>query len=183
MGDGVMQGTLFPEMAGEGVTSLELQVTRLNSCNSKLETQNSTDTDGTKRTLDSLRSLDIIDTVDRVDRLLIELTRRGVVFQVDGTDLIFHPKYLVSPKHLAELKALKPTIIERLFPLWPVEESGPARGKMAACTACGSLELWQSLTGNWHCQRCRPPTKGLKLLAKTSRIRSRLKPPPLENGC
>lgn len=25
------------------------------------------------------------------------------------------------------------------------------------CPACGTLELWQSVAGNWRCQRCDPP--------------------------
>jgi len=39
------------------------------------------------------------------------------------------------------------------------------------CPECGSLELWESLTGNWRCQICDPPTKARALLQHTERIR------------
>lgn len=31
------------------------------------------------------------------------------------------------------------------------------------CLKCGTLELWQSLAGNWRCLRCDPPIKAQRL--------------------
>jgi len=31
------------------------------------------------------------------------------------------------------------------------------------CPKCRTLELWQSLAGNWHCLRCDPPVKARRL--------------------
>lgn len=28
---------------------------------------------------------------------------------------------------------------------------------VTACTTCGSLELWQTIKGQWRCQHCDPP--------------------------
>ena len=38
------------------------------------------------------------------------------------------------------------------------------------CPKCGTLELWQSLVGNWQCLRCDPPTKARRLRQQLSRI-------------
>ena len=36
-------------------------------------------------------------------------------------------------------------------------------GEVLPCPECGTLELWQSLAGNWRCLRCDPPTKARRL--------------------
>lgn len=41
------------------------------------------------------------------------------------------------------------------------------------CPECGSLELWQTLAGNWRCLRCDPPTTAHRLLEQVQRIRRR----------
>ena len=37
------------------------------------------------------------------------------------------------------------------------------------CPECGSLELWQTLTGNWRCLRCDPPTTARRLRERAAR--------------
>jgi hypothetical protein len=39
-----------------------------------------------------------------------------------------------------------------------------------ACPECGTLELWQSLAGNWRCLRCDPPTKAQRLRERAARL-------------
>jgi hypothetical protein len=38
--------------------------------------------------------------------------------------------------------------------------------ELPACPKCGSLELWQTLTGNWRCLHCDPPTTSRRLAAQ-----------------
>lgn len=38
------------------------------------------------------------------------------------------------------------------------------------CPECGTLELWQSLAGNWRCLRCDPPTKARRLRERAARL-------------
>jgi len=45
------------------------------------------------------------------------------------------------------------------------------------CPRCNSLELWQTLAGNWRCLRCDPPTTAIRVLEHVKRIRQRLKMP------
>lgn len=40
------------------------------------------------------------------------------------------------------------------------------------CPTCGTLELWQSMAGNWRCQRCDPPTRWREFQARTSNTSS-----------
>ena len=39
------------------------------------------------------------------------------------------------------------------------------------CPKCGTLELWQSLAGNWRCLRCDPPTKARRLRERAARLK------------
>ena len=46
---------------------------------------------------------------------------------------------------------------------------------LPACPKCQSLELWQTCLGNWRCQSCDPPVRGMKLLEQAQRIRNKAK--------
>ena len=39
------------------------------------------------------------------------------------------------------------------------------------CAVCGSLELWETLAGNWRCRRCDPPTRAEQLRKDAARLR------------
>jgi len=39
------------------------------------------------------------------------------------------------------------------------------------CPECGTLELWQTLAGNWRCLRCDPPIRARRLVELAGRIR------------
>ena len=53
--------------------------------------------------------------------------------------------------------------------LWP----GDNAVDLPPCELCGGLELWQSLTGNWRCLKCDPPTKAQRMLEKAEQLRKR----------
>jgi len=42
----------------------------------------------------------------------------------------------------------------------------------AACPECGRLEMWQTLAGNWRCERCDPPTKSWELMRLAERLKN-----------
>ena len=52
---------------------------------------------------------------------------------------------------------------------WPAE----AEPEPKPCGQCGSLELWQTMTGRWRCMKCDPPTRALEALEQVQRIRQR----------
>ena len=39
------------------------------------------------------------------------------------------------------------------------------------CPVCGSLELWETLAGNWRCRRCDPPTVAQRLREQAARLK------------
>ena len=43
----------------------------------------------------------------------------------------------------------------------------------APCAKCGTLELWQTLAGNWRCLWCDPPTRARRLAEKAAQLRKR----------
>ena len=52
---------------------------------------------------------------------------------------------------------------------WPVNCVDPA--ELTTCPQCDTLEPWQSMAGDWHCQNCKPPDKGRKLRALATQLR------------
>ena len=45
--------------------------------------------------------------------------------------------------------------------------------ELTPCSTCGTLELWQTLVGNWRCQRCDPPATARRLRELSRRLRTR----------
>ena len=54
---------------------------------------------------------------------------------------------------------------------WPTDSIDP--DELDSCPKCGTLELWQTLAGNWRCLRCDPPTTAHRLAERAERIRHR----------
>ncbi len=52
--------------------------------------------------------------------------------------------------------------------LWPAE----AEPWPDPCPECGTLELWQTMTGRWRCMKCDPPRRARWALKKVARLRS-----------
>jgi hypothetical protein len=40
------------------------------------------------------------------------------------------------------------------------------------CPECGTLELWQTLAGNWRCLQCDPPTMARRLRERAARLKT-----------
>ncbi len=40
------------------------------------------------------------------------------------------------------------------------------------CAVCGSLELWQTMLGEWRCHHCNPPTASRRFLRHAERIKA-----------
>jgi hypothetical protein len=49
-------------------------------------------------------------------------------------------------------------------------ESTEVSDPPAPCPECGTLELWESLAGDWRCLRCDPPTKARRLRERMVRL-------------
>lgn len=41
------------------------------------------------------------------------------------------------------------------------------------CDKCDSLDLWQSVAGNWHCAKCDPPEVARALRERAAELRMR----------
>ena len=53
---------------------------------------------------------------------------------------------------------------------WPVNCVDP--DELTPCRECNTLELWQSLAGNWHCHNCNPPDKARQLRELAQRLKT-----------
>ena len=53
---------------------------------------------------------------------------------------------------------------------WPLDSIDP--DELNPCPECGTLELWQTMAGNWRCLRCDPPTKSQRLRNRATRLKS-----------
>ena len=53
---------------------------------------------------------------------------------------------------------------------WPASCIDP--DELTPCPECDTLELWQSLAGNWHCQNCDPPDKARQLRERVKRLKT-----------
>ena len=127
-------------------------------------------------------------------KLVSECQHRGICLfaRDDGNLSIDAPQGALTPEILGQLRIHKLDIIRvlRLRTRQVVErEAGSVspnllhgRRRMVEveevdppdpCSACGSLELWETLLGSWRCLRCDPPTKSDALRKLAARIRKR----------
>ena len=53
---------------------------------------------------------------------------------------------------------------------WPVNCVDPA--ELTTCPQCDTLEPWQSVAGDWHCQNCDPPDKARQLRELALRLKT-----------
>ena len=44
--------------------------------------------------------------------------------------------------------------------------------ELEPCPQCGTLELWQTLAGNWRCRRCDPPTTARRVQERVAQMKS-----------
>ena len=52
---------------------------------------------------------------------------------------------------------------------WPIDSFDPP----APCRMCNTLELWQTVGGDWRCMRCEPPDVSLRWLRLAEEYRER----------
>jgi hypothetical protein len=129
--------------------------------------------------------------------LLIELRSSDVVLTAFGGDAlqVDAPVGALSAAAVEQIRRHKPELLRIVaagyvlnVPEAPVSETDGAEAKvesgeglvgyidpaeLAPCPTCGTLELWQSMTGDWRCERCDPITRGLAFLERAERIRQR----------
>lgn len=61
---------------------------------------------------------------------------------------------------------------------WPLDSVDP--DELDPCRKCGMLELWQTLAGNWRCQRCDPPPEAAERFRNFAAANRQPWPPPAE---
>jgi len=130
--------------------------------------------------------------------LLADLTQLGVEVVAHEDRLRFRPRSALTPGLVERLRTHKEELLAILRPtVFPdgattalaagEAETAESRPDAAPevirwedcldppdpCAKCGSLELWQTLAGNWRCLRCDPPTTATRLLEQVQRIRRR----------
>jgi len=126
--------------------------------------------------------------------LLDRIRQAGGAVEVVGGDLRLRlPKGLLTAAERSILAAHKAEVV-RLLAAGPVVET-PVEVTMPEpveeplldqdtgsvwetavdppppCQQCGSLELWQDLSGSWHCQHCEPPLRSERLREQAARLR------------
>lgn len=99
-----------------------------------------------------------------VTQLMADLNVAGIQLVVVGNRLRYSPKALLTEELAQRLKDSKPELLQLLAPLpckvmelddgWPVNSFEPPE----PCAQCDTLELWQTMLGNWRCERCDPPS-------------------------
>lgn len=113
---------------------------------------------------------------------LNELSPAAILAQlrVHGLDLIAEPAGRVyldgSPEAVAAIPSELVAAMEANWPALrrlatPEPTSYEEIDLPEPCTRCGSLELWQNCLGDWRCQSCNPPVRGMKLLERAARLR------------
>ena len=120
----------------------------------------------------------------RSEDLVAKLTARGVELVAVGNRLRFRPQASVTSEDLALLRRHKAELLRLVgedthgaaasvgLNGWPLDCIDLSQ--LWPCPLCGTLELWQSMTGDWHCERCDPPTPhAIAFMERAERIRKR----------
>ena len=128
-------------------------------------------------------------TVNATD-LITDLARLGIRIEAHGDRLRYSPRSAVTPDLTRRMKAHKGELLAILRGDTPEASADTALHAAVAddpetydagesievidppdpCPKCGTLELWQTLAGNWRCLRCDPPTKARRLRQQLSRF-------------
>ena len=105
--------------------------------------------------------------------LMNDLARLGICIEVRGERLRYAPRSAVTPDLAQRMKAHKPELLVILRS--EADRTGNQPDMIDPpdpCPECGTLELWQTLAGNWRCQQCDPPTTARRLLELAARLKS-----------
>jgi hypothetical protein len=106
--------------------------------------------------------------------LITDLARLGIRIEAQGDRLRYSPRSAVTPDLAERMKANKRGLLAILRPEALALESADDEADYNAealeiidppdpCPECGTLELWQTLAGNWRCLRCDPLTNARRL--------------------
>ncbi|GAA4420240.1 hypothetical protein [Bremerella cremea] len=117
--------------------------------------------------------------MNQLAQLLADCDTAGVRLIPTGPDQlkIDAPQAALTPELIERLKTQKASLLQILKTVrqdipdqeaWPETIDGHA---LEPCPKCGTLELWETLVGNWRCLRCDPPTRWRKFAAKHCRQR------------
>jgi hypothetical protein len=126
-----------------------------------------------------------------VVELRCELDRLGVRLEVRGDQLAFHPASALAPAMVEQLRAFKSEMVALLANMTPSEpltrdqetrshqtDDDERLGAIVELEEiewhtpcdCGSLELWETVEGDWRCLRCHPPAASRRFRALAQRI-------------
>jgi TubC N-terminal docking domain len=100
--------------------------------------------------------------------ILSEVRRRGIRLVANCGRLDYHPRSAMTADLVERIKANKAAILDVIQFDWDRDTV-----EVMICAKCDGWRHWQSLEGNWHCVRCKPPTKGLAWLKRVERARRR----------
>lgn len=96
------------------------------------------------------------------DGIRLSLAESGGL-SIDG------PASVLNPDRLARLRSLKAELMAVLQSA-EVDTDPDEEIDCPDPCSCGSLELWQSLAGKWHCLRCEPPTRAQQLRERVLKL-------------
>jgi len=113
--------------------------------------------------------------------LIVDLLNRGIRLEADGDRLRYFPRSAATPELIERMQAHKSELIAIVTDTTSnlIEAASADRLWETAidpaepCANCGSLELWQSLMGDWRCPKCDPPVKAQRLRQQVDRMRKR----------
>ena len=134
-------------------------------------------------------------------QLMTDLARLGIHIEAHGDRLRYSPRSAVTPDLADRMKAHKGDLLAILRcrngpTTQPIAKVGRAWIKLRRsdggmdwvrsgtdvdhlevidlpdpCPQCGMLEMWQTLPGDWRCQRCDSPTTAWRLLERAERFK------------
>jgi hypothetical protein len=108
-------------------------------------------------------------TLSVVQQTIDRLDQTDVAYRVEAGKLLVRPLDRLSAVVRESLRQLKPELIEYLsgrrvddyvvgdIPL-PDDLDLIEPDEVPVCPQCGLMEMWQSVLGNWRCERCDPPS-------------------------
>lgn len=119
-----------------------------------------------------------------LDELLLECDAHGIRLSPDGDEglTIDAPEDALAPDLIERMKVHKAELLAILRPRTDgsaidlTDQAGETDEAIAPpdpCPECGSLELWETLTGRWRCLKCDPPTIARRLRQRAARLRSK----------
>jgi len=99
------------------------------------------------------------DETQVADGLLNELARRGCLLGLDEAGGLVMDDVPLDISGAVTAHEVELTRILRIEAASMAEAIAAMIDPPDPCQECGTLELWQTLAGNWRCLRCDPPSR------------------------